>query len=128
MAENLFDLTGKVALITGANSGLGFGFAKGLARAGSDVIIWGRREGRNLEAAERLVEHGRPADADGAARLAAVLCEEVGKRDEAAGIFVAVEEFVLVMQMKRFFQFLKPRDVGGQPAVIGPHKKPRRPR
>jgi NAD(P)-dependent dehydrogenase (short-subunit alcohol dehydrogenase family) len=58
MAENLFDLTGKVALITGANSGLGFGFANGLARAGADVIIWGRRETRNLEAAERLRAHG----------------------------------------------------------------------
>jgi NAD(P)-dependent dehydrogenase (short-subunit alcohol dehydrogenase family) len=58
VAENLFDLTGKVALVTGANSGLGFGYANGLARAGADVIIWGRREGRNLEAAERLRAHG----------------------------------------------------------------------
>src|ERR1700761_1728387 len=58
MAENLFDLTGKVALVTGANSGLGFGFARGLARAGADVVIWGRREGRNVEAAQRLRAHG----------------------------------------------------------------------
>ena len=34
MAENLFDLSGKVALVTGANSGLGYGFAEALARAG----------------------------------------------------------------------------------------------
>jgi NAD(P)-dependent dehydrogenase (short-subunit alcohol dehydrogenase family) len=54
MAENLFDLTGKVALVTGANSGLGFGFAEGLARAGSDLVIWGRRVDANERAAEKL--------------------------------------------------------------------------
>ncbi|WP_422342782.1 SDR family oxidoreductase [Parasphingorhabdus sp.] len=54
MAQNLFDLTGKVALVTGANSGLGFGFAEGLARAGSDIILWGRRAEANERAAEKL--------------------------------------------------------------------------
>lgn len=58
MSENLFDLSGKVALVTGGNSGLGFGFARGLARAGSDVVIWGRRADRNEEAAEKLREYG----------------------------------------------------------------------
>lgn len=54
MAENLFDLTGKVSLVTGANSGLGFGFAEGLARAGSDIILWGRRTDANARAADKL--------------------------------------------------------------------------
>lgn len=58
MAENLFDLTGKVALVTGGNSGLGLAFARGLARAGADVIIWGRRADRNTAAAEALAQHG----------------------------------------------------------------------
>jgi NAD(P)-dependent dehydrogenase (short-subunit alcohol dehydrogenase family) len=58
MPSHPFDLTGKVTLITGANSGLGFGFAEGIARAGGDVVIWGRREDRNQEAADRLREHG----------------------------------------------------------------------
>ena len=58
MAENLFDLTGKVALVTGANSGLGFGFAEALARAGSDLIIWGRRADANERAAEKLRAFG----------------------------------------------------------------------
>jgi NAD(P)-dependent dehydrogenase (short-subunit alcohol dehydrogenase family) len=57
-AENLFDLSGKVALVTGANSGLGFGFAEGLARAGSDVILWGRRADANEQAAENLKSLG----------------------------------------------------------------------
>jgi len=58
MAENLFDLTGKVALVTGANAGLGLSMAEGLAKAGADVVIWGRREDRNAEAAEQLRKHG----------------------------------------------------------------------
>ncbi len=58
MAENLFDLTGKVALVTGGNSGLGLAFATGLARAGADVVIWGRREDRNREAVEKLAAFG----------------------------------------------------------------------
>lgn len=58
MAENLFDLTGKVALVTGGNSGLGLAFATGLARAGADVIIWGRRADRNAEAVAALAVHG----------------------------------------------------------------------
>ncbi|PZU13984.1 MAG: 2-deoxy-D-gluconate 3-dehydrogenase [Sphingobium sp.] len=56
--ENLFDLSGKVALVTGANSGLGFGFARGLARAGSDVVLWGRRADKNEEAAAELRAYG----------------------------------------------------------------------
>ena len=58
MPENLFDLSGRVALVTGANSGLGFGFARGLARAGSDIVIWGRRADKNAEAAETLCGYG----------------------------------------------------------------------
>jgi NAD(P)-dependent dehydrogenase (short-subunit alcohol dehydrogenase family) len=73
MAENLFDLTGKVALVTGANSGLGFGFAEGLARAGSDIILWGRRTDVNSRAADTLRSLG-----------VNVHCESVDVTDEAA--------------------------------------------
>src|SRR6201996_9676517 len=73
MAENLFDLTGKVALVTGANSGLGFGFARGLARAGADVVIWGRRADRNEEAAVRLRAYG-----------VRVMTDAIAVRDDAA--------------------------------------------
>jgi NAD(P)-dependent dehydrogenase (short-subunit alcohol dehydrogenase family) len=73
MAENLFDLTGKVALVTGANSGLGFGFAEGLARAGSDLVIWGRRSEANERAAEKLRALG-----------VNVLAQSVDVSDEAA--------------------------------------------
>jgi NAD(P)-dependent dehydrogenase (short-subunit alcohol dehydrogenase family) len=56
--KNLFDLSGKVALITGANSGLGYGFAEGIAQCGGDVVIWGRREDANAAAAEQLAQYG----------------------------------------------------------------------
>ena len=41
--KNLFDLTGKVALVTGASSGLGVQFAKALANQGADIAICARR-------------------------------------------------------------------------------------
>lgn len=52
---NLFDLTGKVALVTGASSGLGVQFAKALAAQGADVAIAARRV-EKLEAVKAEVE------------------------------------------------------------------------
>ena len=56
---NPFDLTGKVALVTGGNGGIGLGFAEGLARAGADVAIWGMNEAKNDAARARLTPYGR---------------------------------------------------------------------
>ena len=56
-----FSLAGKVALVTGASSGLGAGFAVALAQAGADVVLAARRQD-GLEAARREVEKlGRSA-------------------------------------------------------------------
>jgi NAD(P)-dependent dehydrogenase (short-subunit alcohol dehydrogenase family) len=50
-----FRLDGKVAVVTGASSGLGVGFARGLAEAGADVALGARRIDK-LEATRQLVE------------------------------------------------------------------------
>jgi len=44
MANSTFDLTGKAALITGGNGGIGLGMAQALAESGADVCIWGQNE------------------------------------------------------------------------------------
>jgi gluconate 5-dehydrogenase len=58
----LFDLSGKVALITGASRGLGFGMAEGLAQAGATVILNGRDPETLAEAARKLSDQGLKAD------------------------------------------------------------------
>src|SRR5512137_618564 len=42
MSENPFDLTGKVAMVTGTSRGLGQSFGRALARAGADLVITSR--------------------------------------------------------------------------------------
>jgi NAD(P)-dependent dehydrogenase (short-subunit alcohol dehydrogenase family) len=58
MALKAFDLTGKVALVTGGNGGIGLGMAEGLAQAGADIVIWGTNDAKNTAAAERLKPTG----------------------------------------------------------------------
>jgi len=58
MAHTLFDLRGKVTLVTGGNSGLGRGFARGVAKQGGDVIVWGRSDARNEETRKELAAFG----------------------------------------------------------------------
>lgn len=73
MAYQPFDLSGKVALVTGGNSGIGLGMAMAVAQAGADVAIWGTNADKNEAARQELVKTGR--------RILALQCD-VG--DEAA--------------------------------------------
>ena len=73
---NLFDLTGKKAIVTGGTRGLGYGMAEGLMEAGAEVVIFGSSEKVHDVAAgfchKGLKCHGIAVDLrDGAARAAA---------------------------------------------------------
>jgi 2-deoxy-D-gluconate 3-dehydrogenase len=55
-----FDLTGRVALITGGNGGIGLGIARGLAKAGASLLIAGRNPQKNAAAVAELSALGAP--------------------------------------------------------------------
>lgn len=57
----IFDLSDRVAIVTGGNQGIGFAVARALARAGASVIIANRREEAGQKAAESLKERGLAA-------------------------------------------------------------------
>ncbi len=56
MSRRLFDLTGKVALVTGGSKGLGKAMARGFAEAGADVVISSRHEDELRVAADEIRE------------------------------------------------------------------------
>ena len=59
MAYQPFDLSGKVALVTGGNSGIGLGLAMAVAQAGADIAIWGTNAAKNEAAKAKLGKTGR---------------------------------------------------------------------
>jgi NAD(P)-dependent dehydrogenase (short-subunit alcohol dehydrogenase family) len=73
MAYAAFDLTGRVALVTGGNGGIGLGMAKAVAEAGADIAIWGTNAGKNAAAKGEIEKTGRR-----------VLALQVDVGDEAA--------------------------------------------
>lgn len=52
--KDLFSLKGKVAIVTGGNTGIGLGIARGLAGAGGDIVIAARNEAKSAKAAEEI--------------------------------------------------------------------------
>jgi NAD(P)-dependent dehydrogenase (short-subunit alcohol dehydrogenase family) len=61
MNRNVFDLTGKVAIVTGASRGLGQYFGRALARAGADLVITARRLDTLTEFQKEIETIGRRA-------------------------------------------------------------------
>ena len=59
MGYRPFDLSGRVALVTGGNSGIGLGIAQALAEAGADIAIWGTDAQKNATAQAELERTGR---------------------------------------------------------------------
>jgi 2-deoxy-D-gluconate 3-dehydrogenase len=60
-AMNPFELTGRVAIVTGGNGGIGLGMARGLSQAGASVVIAGRDKAKNAKATAELREAGARA-------------------------------------------------------------------
>ena len=61
---NLFDLAGRVAVVTGGNGGIGLGMAKGLAAAGAAIVIAGRNAAKNTAAVAEIEGAGAKAIAE----------------------------------------------------------------
>lgn len=58
----LFDLTGRTALVTGSSMGIGFALARGMAQAGAKIILNARDQARLEESAARLRDEGAQVD------------------------------------------------------------------
>lgn len=98
--DDLFDLSGHVALVTGGNSGIGLGMAEGLARHGAAVAIWGTSADKNDAAVDRLAGHG--------GEVYAAVCD-VGDR---AAVIAGVSD--VVEQLGRIDSCFVNAGVGGQ--------------
>jgi NAD(P)-dependent dehydrogenase (short-subunit alcohol dehydrogenase family) len=83
--KELFDLTGRVALVTGASRGLGFEIAEGLAEAGAALMVCARREHWLTPAVEQLRARGF--------RTEGQVCDVANPVDVQAVVSTAMERF-----------------------------------
>jgi len=81
----MFDLTGRVALVTGGNGGIGLGMAEGLAEAGAAVMVAGRNKAKNEAAVATLQKLG--------AKAAAIEVDVTREADCRAMVEVTVSKF-----------------------------------
>ena len=124
MKTRLFDLGGRVAIVTGGNGGIGLGLARGLADAGANIAIVGRNETKSKAAVDDLAARGVKAasvvadvtDKEAVARMVERVTTEFGRIDilvNNAGINVrkpphalAIEEWESVIDTNLTSAFL----------------------
>ena len=117
MAKGLFDLTGKVTVVTGGNSGLGLGFARGIAKHGGDVVLWARSAEKNAAAKRELEAFGvrvgtRQVDVSSEEQVLAgydALLKEFGRLDcviANAGLPPPSSNSILELATKDYHSFL----------------------
>jgi len=85
VVQSLFDLSGRVAIITGGSRGLGAEFAEGLAEAGASLMLCARRDEWLLPGAEALRGRGFTVDA--------MRCDVSSETDVQAVVDATVERF-----------------------------------
>ena len=87
---SLFDLTGRVVIVTGGNGGIGLGMAQGMAAAGAAVSIWGRNEEKNAAALKTLANgkcEARQCDVSDPASIERAFNETLAKYGRVDGCF-----------------------------------------
>lgn len=82
---NLFDLSNRVAVITGGNGGIGLGIAEALAEHGCAVSIWGRNAQKNAAAAAQIKGRG--------ARVHTLTCDVASRAETKAATQATLAEF-----------------------------------
>ena len=82
--SNLFDLTGKVAIVTGGNGGIGRALAIGLAEHGSDIVIAARNQEKTESVVKEILALGR--------RCIGVQCDVLERKDIIKTVDTAVNE------------------------------------
>ncbi len=80
-----FDLSGRSAVITGGNGGIGYGMARALLAAGASVAIWGSNAAKTAQAREQLI-----ADCGDAQRVHAFVCDVGDEAQVEAGFAASV--------------------------------------
>ncbi|HCX64811.1 MAG TPA: short-chain dehydrogenase [Eubacteriaceae bacterium] len=81
--NKLFDLSGKIAMVTGASSGLGVQFAHALSDFGADVVLLARRKEKLDDVAEQIRKKGREA--------VAIECDVTEQKDVKSAVKEAIE-------------------------------------
>ncbi len=87
MAKKLFDLTGRVAIVTGGATGLGLGMAEALKGQGCTVSIWGRRKDVVAKAADELGVHSLVCDVADKEAVDAAFAQTLGDLGRVDGMF-----------------------------------------